>query len=217
MREYELTIIIQPEISEEGSATILGRLDGLLKTNSSIRLLCDDLGKRKLAFEIDRFQKGHYYLLSFLDSGKAVPELERVLRLEESVLRFLTVKANDEVVDIDARVAEAKQREEELAKRAAEKAARAADDAKAREEAEALAAERAAAAAAEASVKSEASADGKADSEASSEDSPSEEAASAEDTAAPAAAKVADADASDEKAPASETDADANASEEEKS
>ena len=223
MREYELTIIIQPEISEEGSATLLGRLDELLKTNSAIRLLCDDLGKRKLAYEIDRFQKGHYHLLSFLDSGKAVPELERVLRLEESVLRFLTVKVNDQVADIDARVAEAKEREEELAKRAAEKAAREAEDAKAREEAEALAAERAAAAAKEAAARSEASAEtegeGEAESEESSEDAPAEAADSAQEEDAPA---VEDApaevpDAAEETAPAPETDADANASEEEKS
>jgi small subunit ribosomal protein S6 len=149
VREYELNIIIQPEISEEGSAAILGRLDDLLKTSSATRLLCDDLGKRKLAYEIDRFQKGHYYLLSFLDAGPVVSELERVLRLEESVLRFLTVKVVDEVVDVEARVAVAKEREEELAKRAADKATREADEAKARAEAEALAAERAAAAATE--------------------------------------------------------------------
>ena len=105
MREYELTVIIQPEISEEGSATILGRLDESLEANSSIRLLCDDLGKRKLAYEINRFQKGHYHLLSFLDAGPVVPELERILRLEESVLRFLTVKVDEKVADIDARVA----------------------------------------------------------------------------------------------------------------
>ena len=82
MREYELNIIVQPEISEEGSAAILGRLDAALES-SSIRLCCDDLGKRKLAYEISRFQKGHYYLLSFLDDGQAVPDLERMLRLDE--------------------------------------------------------------------------------------------------------------------------------------
>lgn len=159
MREYEVTIIIQPEISEEGSATILGRLDEVLNASSSIRLLCDDLGKRKLAYEINRFQKGHYHLLSFLDAGPVVPELERILRLEESVLRFLTVKVDEQVTDIDARVAEAKEREAELAKRAAEKAAREVEEAKARAETEALAAERAAAAAAEAEEKAEAPAE----------------------------------------------------------
>jgi small subunit ribosomal protein S6 len=137
VREYELTIIIQPEISEEGSAAILERGDQIMAAEGAIRLLCEDLGKRKLAYEIRKFQKGHYYLLSFLDEGTAVPAMERALRLEESVLRFLTVKVNDRVLDIEARKAEAKEKELELQKRAAEKSAREAEEAKARAEAEA--------------------------------------------------------------------------------
>ena len=135
MREYELNVIVQPEISEEGSAAILGRLDGALES-SSIRLCCDDLGKRKLAYEINRFQKGHYYLLSFLDEGQVVPELERMLRLDESVLRFLTVKVSDHVADVEARKAEAVEREAELKRRAEERAEREAEEARARAEAE---------------------------------------------------------------------------------
>ena len=135
MREYELNIIVQPEISEEGSAAILGRLDAALES-TSIRLCCDDLGKRKLAYEINRFQKGHYYLLSFLDDGQAVPSLERMLRLDESVLRYLTVKVSDHVADVEARKAEAAEREAELKRRAEERAEREAEEARARAEAE---------------------------------------------------------------------------------
>ena len=135
MREYELNVIVQPEISEEGSAAILGRLDAALES-SSVRLCCDDLGKRKLAYEINRFQKGHYYLLSFLDEGQVVPELERMLRLDESVLRFLTVKVSDDVADVEARKAEAAEREAELKRRAEERAEREAEEARARAEAE---------------------------------------------------------------------------------
>jgi small subunit ribosomal protein S6 len=147
VREYELTIIIQPEISEEGTAAILERLDGILAERGAIRLLCHDQGKRKLAYEIQKFHKGHYHVLSFLDEGKSVPDLERALRLDESVLRFLTVKVSDLVTDIEGRRAEAKEREIELEKRAAEKAAREAEEAKARAEAENRAAEEARAAA----------------------------------------------------------------------
>jgi small subunit ribosomal protein S6 len=136
VREYELTFVIQPEISDEGSQTILSKLDGILASSGAIRLLCDDLGKRKLAYEIRKFFKGHYYMLSFLDGGKVVPDLERALRLEESVLRYLTILANDEVEDIEARKVECKEREADLKRRAAEKAAREADEAKARAEAE---------------------------------------------------------------------------------
>jgi len=135
MREYEINIIVQPEISEEGSAAILGRLDDALES-TSVRLCCDDLGKRKLAYEINRFQKGHYYLLSFLDDGQVVPSLERMLKLDESVLRYLTVKVSDHVADVEARKSEAAEREAELKRRAEERAEREAEEARSRAEAE---------------------------------------------------------------------------------
>ena len=129
MREYETTFIIQPEISDEAIAELHARLDTVLERQKAIRLLYDDMGRRKLAYEIRRFQKGHYWTLFFLDSGAAVPELERTLRLEESVLRYLTVMANDDVQDIEARRAEAAEQERIRAARAAERAAREAEEA----------------------------------------------------------------------------------------
>ncbi len=160
MREYETTFIVQPEISEEGGATLLSKLDGILDGGGATRLMCEDHGKRKLAYEIKKFQKGHYYTLMFLDEGKVVPDLERTLRLEESVLRFLTVQVTDEVLDIEGRKATAAEAEAEQAKRAAERAAREAEEAEARRQAEEAAAreeaERAAAAAAESEAAGEA-------------------------------------------------------------
>jgi len=88
LREYETTFIVQPEISDEGSHAILSKLDGILETGGATRLMCEDHGKRKLAYEVRKFHKGHYYTLMFLDEGTTVPDLERVLRLEESVLRL---------------------------------------------------------------------------------------------------------------------------------
>ena len=75
MREYETTFIVQPEISDEGSQAILDRLNGVLEAGGSTRLMCEDLGKRKLAYEIRKFHKGHYYMLFYLDEGKVVPDL----------------------------------------------------------------------------------------------------------------------------------------------
>ncbi len=139
MREYETTIIIQPEISDEGSAAIFERLDGVLNDHASIRLMNEDLGKRKLAYEINKFQKGHYYVYSFLSDGQVVPALEREMRLNESVLRFMTIQTETKVTDIEARKAEAAELEAEHARKAAERAAREEEEAKARAEEEAKA------------------------------------------------------------------------------
>ena len=136
MREYETTFIVQPEISDEGSQAILAKLDGILEAGGATRLMCEDHGKRKLAYEIRKFHKGHYYTLQFLNEGQVVPDLERTLRLDESVLRFLTIMADGEVADIEARKAVAAEAEVEQTKRAAERAAREAEEAAARREQE---------------------------------------------------------------------------------
>ena len=152
MREYETTIIVQPEISDEGTAAILAKLGEILDKSQSERLFCENLGKRKLAYEINKFHKGHYYVLSYLSDGQVVPELERSLRLDESILRFMTILENPEVTDIEARKAVAKEKEAEQERKAAERAVREAEEAKARAEVERQAAEEAAAAAAAAAA-----------------------------------------------------------------
>jgi len=129
MREYETTIIIQPEISDEGVQAMCARLDGVLDKHGSVRLLYDDAGRRRLAYEIAKFQKGRYVTLMYLDEGKVVTELERTLRLDDSVLRFLTVQTHDDVEDIEARKAEAAELERIRAQKAAERAAREAEEA----------------------------------------------------------------------------------------
>jgi small subunit ribosomal protein S6 len=141
MREYETTFIVQPEISDEGCQELLARLDGILEREGAIRLLHDDQGKRKLAYEIRKFQKGRYVTTCYLDEGAAVAPLERTLRLEESVLRFLTVQVTDRVEDIEQRKLLAAEEERIRAERARERAEREAEEEKARQEAAKLASE----------------------------------------------------------------------------
>ena len=56
MREYETTFLVQPEISSEGIEAICSRLDGVLEKQGATRLLYDDMGRRRLAYEIGKFQ-----------------------------------------------------------------------------------------------------------------------------------------------------------------
>jgi small subunit ribosomal protein S6 len=137
MREFETTFIVQPEISDEACAELCARLDGLLEKHGAHRVMLDDWGKRKLAYEIQKFQKGHYFVLYYLDGGKAVPEIERTLRLEEAVLRFLTVRTKDSVADVEARLVEGRELERVQKEKAAERAAREAEAERAAREAEA--------------------------------------------------------------------------------
>jgi small subunit ribosomal protein S6 len=136
VREYETTLIIQPEISDEGVGTLQERLDGILEGFGATRLIYDDLGKRRLAYEIQNFQKGRYVMLRFLDDGSNIRGLERALGLEDSIISFLSVQVDDAVEDVAARKAEAAEEERLRAEKAAERAAREAEEA-ARQQAEA--------------------------------------------------------------------------------
>jgi small subunit ribosomal protein S6 len=133
VREYEFTFIVQPEITEDGLQSIYDRFDGVLEKHGSVRLYYDDWGRRRLAYEIRKFQKGHYLILHFLDDGGVVPEIERVARIDDSILRFLTVLVSDSVEDIETRKVDAAALEEERKKKAAERAAREAEEAAARQ------------------------------------------------------------------------------------
>lgn len=147
MREYEFTFVVQPEITEEGIQAIQERFEGILAKHGSEKLFYEDWGRRRLAYEIRKFQKGHYQVLHFLSQGAVVPDLERSARLDDSILRFLTVLASDDVRDLEARRAEGVGFEEDRVKRAAEKAAREAEEAAEAEKAAQEAAARAEAAA----------------------------------------------------------------------
>lgn len=137
MREFDTTFIVQPEISDDGREALIAKLRGVLERAGATPLEVDDMGKKKLAYEIRRFQKGHYLALMYLDAGKAVAELERSLRLDESILRFLTVRKLDRVDDIEARKARAVDLEKVRKERAAERAVREAEERAAREAARA--------------------------------------------------------------------------------
>jgi small subunit ribosomal protein S6 len=188
LREYETTFIVQPEISDEGSQAILSKLDDVLETGGATRLMCEDHGKRKLAYEVRKFHKGHYYTLMFLNDGTVVPDLERVLRLEESVLRFLTIQAEEEVADVEARKAAASEAEQEQTKRAEERVVREAEEAAARRAAEEAEREASLLREAEAAVAAAAAATEKAEGESGDASEPAAEAAVSATEATPESA-----------------------------
>ncbi len=122
MREYELVYVIQPDATPEREEEIHDRTDALIMNAGGQFLLRDDWGKRKLAYEIKNFQKGHYFQLEFLGKGTEIAELERSLRLDADVLRFLSIQVNDEVEDIESRIQQAAKQAEEQARRREERA-----------------------------------------------------------------------------------------------
>ena len=104
-REYELIYIVRPDVGEEDLTTVQERTDKIIVERGGTVLKVDAWGTKRLAYDIQKHSKGHFVLFDFLSEPDTVAELERTLRIDDKVLRFLTVKLHDRV-DVDARVAE---------------------------------------------------------------------------------------------------------------
>ncbi len=96
-REYELIYIARPDLSDEELATIFDRTSGIITDREGHILTVDEWGKKKLAYEIRKYAKGHFVYVLFLGTPEMVDEVERTFRLDERLLRFLTVKLSDRV------------------------------------------------------------------------------------------------------------------------
>ncbi|MCB9744824.1 MAG: 30S ribosomal protein S6 [Alphaproteobacteria bacterium] len=106
--EYETIYIVKPELTEDVVQAIHEKIDGIIDRFEGHVLLRDDWGKRKLAYPIQKNSKGHYTHLTYLGPNDLVAELERVLRLDANLIRFLTVRLADDV-DVEVRLAEAEE------------------------------------------------------------------------------------------------------------
>lgn len=111
-REYETIIILRPDATEEMTAKVRERVDGVFSRLQGHLISYDDWGKRKLAYEIRdrtaarRHSKGLYFYLRYLGKNDLVPELERNFRMLEPVVRYMTIKLEDDV-DAEVRLAPA--------------------------------------------------------------------------------------------------------------
>ena len=151
MRRYETIAILDPDLSEEGRAPVFDRLTNLIPAQNGFLVKMDEWGARRLAYDIKKKSRGYYVCIDLCGDGALVNEMERFFRIDDRVLKFMTVVL-DKDVDLEAVKAEIAEAEAE-AKAKAEAEAQARAEAKAKAEAEVAAA--AAAAAAEAEAKAE--------------------------------------------------------------
>ncbi len=132
MRRYETIFILDPDVSEEQRGLVFGRLDDLMAQKEGMKVTCDEWGAKKMAYEIKKKQRGYYVRLDYCGAGTLVDEIERFFRIDDRVLKFMTIVL-DKDVDLDAvkqEMADTAAKAEEAARKAAE-AAKAAEEAKA--------------------------------------------------------------------------------------
>lgn len=92
-REYEMMVVLSPDLTLEEIPDKMESLRGLLSDNGGTVTEIIDWGRRRLAYPIRRFFEGHYVIAEFTsDSGDGNREVERALMIDESVLRHLIVR-----------------------------------------------------------------------------------------------------------------------------
>jgi small subunit ribosomal protein S6 len=143
MRRYETVVIVDPEISEENRQPVFQKIQDIIDQDNGFLVNLDEWGTKKLAYEIKKKPRGYYACLDYCGTGPTVSELERFFRIDDRVLKFLTIML-DADVDLEKIKAEAAQAEAERKEREAQRAAEeaAAREAAAREAAAAAEAER---------------------------------------------------------------------------
>jgi len=95
LRDYELVVVIDPEIDEEKLSATLDRISQFVTTRGGEVIDVDRWGKRKLAYPIKRRSEGDYVITHFRLEPSQTAELEASLRLSEEVLRHLLVRSED--------------------------------------------------------------------------------------------------------------------------
>jgi len=91
MRNYELMYIIRPDVEQETVQAVTEKFQGIIGNGGEI-VKHDIMGKRRLAYEINKHREGTYVLVHFKSSSEVVAELERVLKITDEVIRHIVVR-----------------------------------------------------------------------------------------------------------------------------
>jgi small subunit ribosomal protein S6 len=110
MNCYETLFVVKPTLTEEEINAQVDRVKAILEKEGAELLATDNMGMRKLAYQVQKNSRGYYTVLYYKAAGNFIGELERNLRNNEEVIKFLTVKYSKvkEVAQFDKMVAAAK-------------------------------------------------------------------------------------------------------------
>jgi small subunit ribosomal protein S6 len=92
MNHYETLFVIRPTLTEEEIKSQIEKVKGILEKEGAELIATDDMGMRKLAYPVQKNSRGYYTVLFYKTKGDTIAELERNLKINEEVIKFLTVK-----------------------------------------------------------------------------------------------------------------------------
>ncbi len=91
MNKYESIIIVNPKVEEEGLKALEEKFTGLINEHGKVESV-ENMGKKKLAYNINKCSEGTYILFNFEAEPDSIQELERVYRITDDIMKFIVVK-----------------------------------------------------------------------------------------------------------------------------
>ena len=95
MNKYESVIIINPSLDEQGIKDVITKFTDLINNKNGKVENVDEMGTRKLAYEIKKQSEGYYVVYTFEANPEFIKELERIYRITDSIMKFITIRKED--------------------------------------------------------------------------------------------------------------------------
>jgi len=96
MKDYEIMYIIRPNIEEEAQKSLIERFTNILTDNGAEIEKVDELGSRRLAYEINDFRDGYYVVINFKGDTQAVNEFDRQAKFSDDIIRHMVIRLDEQ-------------------------------------------------------------------------------------------------------------------------
>ena len=91
MNKYESVIIVNPNVDEAGLKALEEKFTGLINENGKVESV-ENMGKKRLAYEIKKFKEGTYMIFNFEANPDSIKELERVYRITDDIIKYIVIR-----------------------------------------------------------------------------------------------------------------------------
>jgi len=95
MRYYETLYLINPNIADEDYREVVNKFNNFVEKNKGVVIRVEEWGKKTLAYNVKKFDKGYYVLLQYCGESILIEKLQRDLKLDDRVIKYQTVKLSD--------------------------------------------------------------------------------------------------------------------------
>ncbi|SHF96934.1 30S ribosomal protein S6 [Ornithinibacillus halophilus] len=96
MRKYEIMYIIRPDMEEEAQTSLIERFNTVLTDNGAEIEKVEEVGKKRLAYEINDYRDGYYVLINFSGDENSVNEFDRLAKFSDDIIRHIAIREEDQ-------------------------------------------------------------------------------------------------------------------------